>query len=82
MTQRRMERAALEGIELEYERRGTGEPVVLIHPGHFADWFTPLLADFSSVEVTDFSFRTLYRPGTPNRALALLGSSGGRRRSD
>jgi pimeloyl-ACP methyl ester carboxylesterase len=43
MTQRRMDRAALEGIELESEVRGAGEPVVLIHPGHFADWFTPLL---------------------------------------
>ena len=46
MTQRRMARAALEGIELEYEiRGGAGEPVVLIHPGHFADWFMPLLAE-------------------------------------
>jgi pimeloyl-ACP methyl ester carboxylesterase len=43
MTQRRMDRAALEGIEFEYEVRGAGQPVVLIHPGHFADWFTPLL---------------------------------------
>jgi pimeloyl-ACP methyl ester carboxylesterase len=44
MTQRRMDRATLEGIELEHEvRGGAGEPVVLIHPGHFADWFTPLL---------------------------------------
>jgi pimeloyl-ACP methyl ester carboxylesterase len=43
MKQRRMDRAALEGVELEYEVRGTGEPVVLIHPGHFADWFMPLL---------------------------------------
>jgi pimeloyl-ACP methyl ester carboxylesterase len=38
-----MDRAALEDIELEYESQGSGEPVVLIHPGHFADWFTPLL---------------------------------------
>jgi 3-oxoadipate enol-lactonase len=38
-----MERAALQGVELEYEIRGNGEPVVLIHPGHFADWFAPLL---------------------------------------
>jgi pimeloyl-ACP methyl ester carboxylesterase len=38
-----MDRARLEGIELEYEIQGAGEPVVLIHPGHFADWFAPLL---------------------------------------
>jgi pimeloyl-ACP methyl ester carboxylesterase len=43
MKLRRMERAALQDVELEYEVRGTGAPVVLIHPGHFADWFTPLL---------------------------------------
>ena len=43
MKPRRMDRAALEDVELEYEVRGAGEPVVLIHPGHFADWFTPLL---------------------------------------
>jgi len=38
-----MNRAALGDIELEYEVRGEGEPVVLIHPGHFASWFMPLL---------------------------------------
>jgi pimeloyl-ACP methyl ester carboxylesterase len=51
MTQRRMDRAALDGIELEYEvRGGAGEPVVLIHPGHFADWFTPLLNESALME--------------------------------
>ena len=45
MKQRRMNRAALENIELEYEIVGAAEPVVLIHPGHFADWFTPLLGE-------------------------------------
>ena len=43
MTQRRIDRAALQGVELEYEVRGAGEPVVLIHPGHFAEWFAPVL---------------------------------------
>jgi pimeloyl-ACP methyl ester carboxylesterase len=40
-----MDRTLLEGVELEYEVRGAGEPVMLIHPGHFADWFAPLLAE-------------------------------------
>jgi hypothetical protein len=32
-----MDRAPVEGIELEYELRGSGEPVVLIHlAGFFA----------------------------------------------
>jgi pimeloyl-ACP methyl ester carboxylesterase len=43
MKQQCMGRAVLDGIELEYAIRGSGEPVVLIHPGHFADWFMPLL---------------------------------------
>jgi pimeloyl-ACP methyl ester carboxylesterase len=41
MTQ--MERADLDGVQLEYEIQGAGEPVILIHPGRFADWFAPLL---------------------------------------
>jgi pimeloyl-ACP methyl ester carboxylesterase len=43
MSQRIWKRAMLAGIELEYVVEGTGAPVVLIHPGHFADWFMPLL---------------------------------------
>jgi 3-oxoadipate enol-lactonase len=38
-----MSRARVAGIELEYEVRGAGEPVVLVHAGIFADWFKPLL---------------------------------------
>lgn len=38
-----MDFAVLGNITLEYELRGAGEPVVLIHPGHFADWFAPLM---------------------------------------
>ena len=39
-----VERAALDGVELEYELAGSGEPVVLIHAGVCAEWFAPLLA--------------------------------------
>ncbi len=39
----RSDRALLDGIEIEYEVRGTGEPVVFVHAGIFADWFAPLL---------------------------------------
>lgn len=38
-----MNRTVLDDVELEYELHGDGEPVLLIHPGIFADWFTPLL---------------------------------------
>ena len=40
-----MDRAALQDIELEYEVRGTGEPVVLVHHGVGVDWFRPLLEE-------------------------------------
>ena len=38
-----MQRAAIDGIELEYEVRGRGDPVVLIHAGVCAEFFAPLL---------------------------------------
>ena len=38
-----MERARIDGVELEYELRGSGDPVVLIHWGVGAVWAEPLL---------------------------------------
>jgi len=38
-----MDRATVDGIELEYTDRGDGEPVVLMHAGLCALWFDPLL---------------------------------------
>jgi pimeloyl-ACP methyl ester carboxylesterase len=38
-----MERAQVDGLELSYEVRGSGEPVVLIHAGVCADFFAPLV---------------------------------------
>jgi pimeloyl-ACP methyl ester carboxylesterase len=40
---RMMERATVDGLELEYELRGSGDPVVLIHWGLCAAWAEPLL---------------------------------------
>jgi 3-oxoadipate enol-lactonase len=39
------DRVTVDGAELEYEVRGTGDPVVLIHAGVCADWFRPLRAE-------------------------------------
>ena len=39
----RMDRADIGGTELEYELRGAGEPVVLVHWGVCARWAAPLL---------------------------------------
>lgn len=38
-----MERATVQGAELEYEIRGRGEPVLLIHGSHIAGAFLPLM---------------------------------------
>src|SRR5262245_23767795 len=50
MKRSRMDRATLEGVELEYEVRGSGEWIVLIHAGVFADWFKPLLEETALTE--------------------------------
>ena len=47
---KQMPRATLDGIELEYEVRGAGEPgagepVVLMHAGICADFFQPLMEE-------------------------------------
>src|SRR5262245_55718076 len=39
---RPMSRASLDGVELEYEVRGVGEPVVFVHAGVFAGWYKPI----------------------------------------
>jgi pimeloyl-ACP methyl ester carboxylesterase len=38
-----MRRAPVDGFEIAYEDRGSGEPVVLIHAGVCADWFANLM---------------------------------------
>ena len=40
-----MQRANLNGANLEYDVRGTGEPLLLIHGSILADAFAPLLAE-------------------------------------
>jgi len=39
----RMERVEVNGVELEYEVRGSGEPVLLIHGSHLCGSFVPLM---------------------------------------
>jgi pimeloyl-ACP methyl ester carboxylesterase len=42
---KQLERTAVDGLELEYDLRGTGEPVVLIHWGVGVVWARPLLKE-------------------------------------
>jgi pimeloyl-ACP methyl ester carboxylesterase len=39
-----MERLSVNGVELEFEAQGAGEPVLLLHGGIIATAFAPLLA--------------------------------------
>src|SRR5579864_6642538 len=47
---RAMERARVNGVELEYELKGSGEPVLLIHGSHVGRSFLPLLLQPSLTE--------------------------------
>src|SRR5947209_351927 len=40
-----MERASVNGLELEYEVKGSGEPVVFLHGGLLADENTPMIKE-------------------------------------
>jgi pimeloyl-ACP methyl ester carboxylesterase len=42
-----MDVANLDGIQLEYEVCGAGEPVILIHAGVFGEWFKPLMEELA-----------------------------------
>jgi pimeloyl-ACP methyl ester carboxylesterase len=63
---RPMSRASLDGVELEYEVRGVGEPVVLVHAGVFSGWYKPLL--------NELAIANRYRVLTYNR-VGYAGSS-------
>jgi pimeloyl-ACP methyl ester carboxylesterase len=63
---RPMSRASLDGVELEYEVRGIGEPVVFVHAGVFAGWYKPLL--------NELALANRYRVLTYNR-VGYAGSS-------
>ena len=54
-------RVALNGVELEYEVRGTGEPVVLIHWGVGVVWAGPLLDE--PVLAGSYRLLTYHRAG-------------------
>jgi pimeloyl-ACP methyl ester carboxylesterase len=56
-----MERAAVDGLELEYELHGSGEPVVLIHWGVSATWAEPLLEEPALAE--RYSLLSYHRAG-------------------
>ena len=45
-----METAKVNGVELAYEAKGSGEPVLLIGTGPIADSFLPFLSEQALVE--------------------------------
>src|SRR5215217_607309 len=48
--ERVMEMTKVNGIELEYEVKGSGEPILLIGPGPIADGFLPFLSQKALVD--------------------------------
>jgi pimeloyl-ACP methyl ester carboxylesterase len=50
MTRRHLDRAAVDGVELEYETRGAGEPIVVVHAGVFAEFSAPLMEQPALIE--------------------------------
>jgi pimeloyl-ACP methyl ester carboxylesterase len=55
-----MGRAVVDGIELQYELRGSGEPVMLIHWGVASAWAEPLLGEAA---LADYQLITYDRAG-------------------
>jgi len=47
-------------VTIEYEERGRGEPIVLVHGGVFSDWFVPLAA---TEALAGFRVVRVRRPG-------------------
>src|SRR5688572_27813059 len=70
---RRWERAAVDGVELEYLVQGEGEPIVLVHAGMFADWFDPLLAEPSLTAYRVLSYHRIGYAGSsrPTGAVSI-----------
>ena len=56
-----MDQAIVDGIPLEYEVQGTGEPVLLIHGALIADAFGPLMAE--PALSSRYRFVRYHRPG-------------------
>jgi pimeloyl-ACP methyl ester carboxylesterase len=52
-----MQRAELNGAELEYEVHGQGDPVLLIHGAHVADSFRPLMGHHALRECSLIAYR-------------------------
>jgi pimeloyl-ACP methyl ester carboxylesterase len=55
-----MQRASVDGITLEYEERGSGEPVVFIHGALMGDTYRPLLKEPA---IKDYRFIGYHRRG-------------------
>jgi pimeloyl-ACP methyl ester carboxylesterase len=55
-----MERADINGVTLEYEVQGSGEPVVFIHGAHMGDTYRPLMAEPS---LKDYKLIRYHRRG-------------------
>jgi pimeloyl-ACP methyl ester carboxylesterase len=58
-----MDRLAFDDIELTYEVRGYGEPVMFVHASAFVGWYAPLIVRLAGLSVLHFR-RRLRHDGT------------------
>jgi len=68
-TQDYIQTLRIDGVELQYADSGSGEPLLLVHAGVFADWFVPLanstaLDGFRIIRVRRAGYGTV-APSTP-----------------
>jgi pimeloyl-ACP methyl ester carboxylesterase len=57
-----MDRLEFDGVEVTYEIRGHGEPVVLVHASAFVPWYAPLVEQLPQFSVLSYT-RRLERGG-------------------
>jgi pimeloyl-ACP methyl ester carboxylesterase len=74
----RVDRAEIDGIRLEYEDSGVGEPVVCIHGAFIADAFRPLLSESSLADryrLISYHRRGYVRSSPTGQSVGLVGEA-------
>jgi pimeloyl-ACP methyl ester carboxylesterase len=66
-----MERLELDDVEVTYERRDGGAPVVLVHASAFVSWYDPLLDDLRGVSTLRYRRRLRPEAGGGYRPFTL-----------
>ena len=71
-----MERFEFDDVQLTYELRGRGEPIVLAHASAFVRWYLPLVDQMESVAMLRYRRRLSPVGGGGPRALTVADDAG------